>query len=491
MGEHRHQNDHIQKSIKHLERLEGEGFVTYPYRYDRTHTIANTRSQFSESARTDPSDVMVKVAGRVMNIRRQGSIVFMDLKDESGEIQLGVQRDVSPETHRLANSITRGTIIGFEGRIFRTRSGELTILADSLEILTPCLLPLPDKKHGIKDVGTARSLRYLSLITDPELGRRLEVRSEIIRRTREFLWNREFLEMETPVLSGNYGGAEAKPFTAFCNALDEEQFLRISPEIDLKRLLVGMFFSIFEIGKQFRNESIDATHQPEFTSVEIYRAFDDYTDMMQLVEDLFEELLRGVVRSREVELEGKTIDLSPPFRRLRFFDAIRQYAGVDIERVCMSKSIPIADRLGVPTWDTDSAGIIATRVFDTFVEPHLVEPTFVLDYPAEVCPLTKRHRVDGHLAERFELFIGGVEYANAYSELNDPRQQRAHLEQQQRRRREMGDELAHPFDEDFIQSLEYGMPPAGGVGIGIDRLVMLLTRATHIQDVIPFPMRKS
>ena len=301
--------------------------------------------------------------------------------------------------------------------------------------------------------------------------------------------------METPILDTVYGGAEARPFRTHLNALGQGLTMRISPELHLKRLVAGGMERVSEIGKQFRNEGMDASHHPEFTSLEVYQAYADYNDMMKLTEDLFSHLAREVVGSTRIALNrpdgGVVVDLQPPFERMTYFGAIRKFTGADLERACAEEARVAADNLGVAWWDDQSKDEIARDIFDALVEDHLVRPTFIMDYPASICPLTKRHRVHGHLAERFELFIGGIEFANAYSELNDPREQRVHFERQERNRRVRGDQLAHPADWDFVRALEFGMPPAGGLGIGIDRLVMLLTGSQHIQDVILFPLRRS
>ena len=495
------ENSYKQQRLNKLRDMETEGISPFPHNYHRSHTIAQVIHEYGNATAHELSSGSVKTAGRIDAVREQGGVIFMDIVDQSGRIQLCIRRDQVPEVHSLArNYTTVGTIIGVGGGIFRTKSNQLTIMTEFVQLLSHCLHPLPDKRHGIKDVAIARDARYVELIVSAEARARFAMRSQATRVIRQFLYDRNFMEVETPVLDVVYGGAEARPFLTRSNAFDQLLYLRISPELSLKRLLVGGYERVFEIGHQFRNEGVDHSHHPEFTTVEIYQILADYNDMMDLTEAIISHVAREVVGStlmiKEEDDKVVTIGLEPPFQRLTYFGAIEKYTGYDLEYASDEKAREVAKVLGVTPKnekevDDRTKDEVAQHIFDALVEDHLVQPTFIIDYPASICPLTKRHRTYPHLAERFELFIGGTEYANAYSELNDPREQQAHFEQQENNRRLRGDELAHPTDLDFVRALEYGMPPAGGLGIGIDRLVMLLTGARNIRDVILFPLRRA
>ena len=495
------EHSYKQQALKRLHDIESAGISPYPHLFRRSHTVVQVIREYGSSANHEFSDGQVKTAGRIEALREQGGVIFMDIVDESGKIQLCVRRDLAPEVHQLCREyVTVGTIVGVKGGIFWTRSNQLTIMAKFVQLLSHCLHPLPDKRHGIQDVAIARESRYVELLVSAEARAQFAKRSQAIRVLRQFLYDRNFMEVETPILDLVYGGAEARPFLTHLNAFDQMLFLRISPELNLKRLLVGGYDRVFEIGHQFRNEGVDQSHHPEFSSVEIYQAYADYFEMMDLTEQIISHLADKVVGStlmiKESDDKSVSINLEPPYRRLTYFGSILQYAGCDLEHATDKQAREVAKVLGVtPKSDQEdddrTKDEVAQHIFDALVEEHLVQPTFIIDYPASICPLTKRHRTEPHLAERFELFIGGTEYANAYSELNDPREQQEHFERQERNRRLRGDDLAHPTDLDFVKALEYGMPPAGGLGIGIDRLVMLLTGARNIRDVILFPLRRA
>lgn len=479
--------------VAKLARLRQHAIDPYPHRFDRTDTISQIRGRFAGLAAGKETEERVRVAGRIVAKRDMGRVSFFDLQDLSGKIQLYARAEgLSTRYQLLTACLDIGDILGIEGTVFRTRRGELSIKVEHFEFLSKCLQPLPDKRHGLQDIGTIRDQRYLELIIDPQARKRFLMRSQIISALRHLLEEKGFIEVETPTLDTIYGGAEARPFTTHCWALDNELFLRISPELPLKRLIVGGLEKIFEIGKQFRNEGIDRYHHPEFTSIEIYQAYADYNDMMALTEEIFSRLAEAVINSRKVashlrddEIE---IDLTPPFRRLTLLDAIKMHTGCDLSLVDDTKARQLASELRVNVSADATADEVIMAIFDAKVQERLIQPTFILDYPASICPLTKRHRSNPRLAERFELFIHGLEFANAYSELSDPAEQRRHFEHQAGKR-VRGDEAAHLPDYDFVRALEYGMPPTGGLGIGIDRLVMLLTGTKHIQDVILFPMR--
>lgn len=471
------------------------GLHAYPHRFERSHTTGEIRQTFSGIAQGEESSQEVCIAGRVMALRRHGHLTFLDLEDASGRIQGCLRRNIlGPAFQELDNALTRGDIIGLAGRPFRTRSGELTILAERVVPLARCLRPLPDKAHGIQDPALQRSQRHLDLLASPSSRERFLTRSALTRSLREFLWERGFAEVETATLDTVYGGAEARPFTTTCNALKQDLFLRISPELALKRLIIGGLERVFEIGKQFRNEGTDGRHHPEFTSIEIYQAYADYVDMMALTEMLLHHLASRLLGDARVtsRMNGReaVIDLTPPFRRLTVLDAVREYTGIDFAGLDDAAARETAASLGVAVSPGAMAGDVMMKVFEARVEHHLIQPTFILDYPASLCPLTKRHRANPDLAERFELYVHGMEFANAYTELNDPAEQRRQFIAQARQRA-LGNDEAHLPDWEFVEALEYGMPPTGGLGIGIDRLVMLITGVSHIQDIILFPLRGS
>jgi lysyl-tRNA synthetase, class II len=478
-----------------LEELERAGINPYPHRFQRTHTAAQIHQAFGRLKSGEECVERVRTAGRVMALRRHGGILFLDLQDLSGRIQGCVRKDLHAEAYRLVEQhVNRGDLLGLAGPVFRTRMGELTVLAEEVVFLAKCLRPLPDKFHGLHDAALMRERRYLHLMVDPEATRRFLLRSRIVKLIREFLYQRGFVEVETAILDTVYGGAEARPFTTRYHALDRDLFLRISPELPLKRLIIGGLEKVFEIGKQFRNEGIDARHHPEFTSIEVYQAYADYHDMMALTEQLLYYLAIHILGSPRVVSrvhgngEAVEVDLTPPFNRLTVLEAIKTYTGADFSQAEDEEARAIAQKMGVEISPKAAAHEVIMAVFEEKVERCLLRPTFVMDYPAPLCPLAKRHRADPRLAERFELYIHGLEFANAYSELNDPREQQRHF-QAQAQKRAQGDEVAHLPDWEFVEALHYGMPPTGGLGIGIDRLVMLLTGASHIQDVILFPLR--
>ena len=474
--------------------LEQCGLSPYPHRFDRTHLAAELARDYADLPAGTGADTAARIAGRVMAIRRHQIGTFVDIDDRSGRMQAFLPCPSSSQpTLAVVDVVNQGDIIGVAGEIFRSRTGELTVRGDEARLLAPNTRLMPDKLRGVRDRGLTRAQRHLSLLGSPTERRRFLQRSELVRSTRQFLWEHDFVEVETAVLDTVYGGAEARPFTTFCEALGEQLFLRISPELALKRLLVGGMERVFEIGKQFRNEGLDARHHPEFTSIELYQAYADYHDMMELTECLISTLACRLVGSPTVcsrlQDTPARIDLTPPFRRITLLDAIKQYTGVDFSDADDDRAHSLANRLNVPVNQQATADEVVISVFETRVEEHLLQPTFVLDYPASLCPLTKQHRDDPRFAERFELYIHGMEFANAYSELNDPREQARHFLDQARRRQE-GDDLAHLPDWEFVEALSYGMPPAGGLGIGIDRLVLLLTGTHHIQDVILFPLQR-
>ena len=473
--------------IAKLERLRERGIDPYPPRATRSHTAAEAIAAYEAAA--EGESVAVQVAGRLMAVRVMGKSTFAHIADGSGRVQLYLrQEDVGEDAYELfRRDIDLGDFVGVRGRMFRTRTGEVTVHVEGFELLAKALLPLPEKWHGLRDVETRYRQRYLDLIANPEVRQVFITRSRIISAIRRFLDGRGFLEVETPVLQPLYGGAAARPFTTYHNALDRSLYLRIADELYLKRLIIGGFDRVYEIGHNFRNEGISTEHNPEFTVIELYQAYADYHDMMRLVEELYSTVAQEVLGSTGITYQGKAIDLTPPWRRVTMRDAILEQTGVDIEvyrdleslrQAAQNRDLPVAQK---PNW-----GKMVEELFSACVEPTLVQPTFVLDFPVEVSPLAKRKPGAPHLVERFEFYVGTLESGNAFTELNDPLDQRERFEAQ-RRAAEAGDEEAHPVDEDFITAMEHGMPPTGGLGIGIDRMVMLLTDQASIREVILFP----
>jgi lysyl-tRNA synthetase class 2 len=429
----------------------------------------------------------VKVAGRIMSLRRHGKVSFADLQDQSGRIQLYVRQDgLGEEGYEFFSKLDLGDIIGVRGKAFRTKRGEISVDVEELHLMSKSLRPLPEKWHGLKDVEIRYRQRYLDLMVNPEVRNVFIARSKIIQSIREFLLDRGFLEVETPVLNVIAGGANARPFVTYHNALDMNLYLRIAPELYLKRLVVGGLEKVFELGKNFRNEGISTKHNPEYTSLEVYQAYADYKDMMELTEELFAYVARRVCGSTTIEFQGRAIDLTPPWDRMSMLTAIEKYSGVSWERI-QADPEGVAREKGL---ELDpaliSTGSVVMELFDAFVEPNLIDPVFITDYPVEVSPLAKRTEGRPHLTDRFEPYIMGWEVANGFSELNDPIDQKERFEKQMEQRA-AGDDEAHMMDEDYIVALEYGLPPTGGLGIGIDRMVMLLTDSPSIRDVILFP----
>ena len=431
----------------------------------------------------------VSVAGRVMSWRDIGKASFMDLRDSTGKIQLYVKIDVMGEEpyRALTAALDIGDIVGVTGEAFRTRRGEISIRTDSVTILSKALLPLPEKYHGLRDVDARYRQRYLDLIMNPEVKDVFVKRSRIISAMREYLDGCNFLEVETPVLHTQAGGAAARPFITHHNTLDIEMYLRIALELHLKRLIVGGFDRVYEIGRNFRNEGMDTTHNPEFTMMELYQAYTDINGMMDLTENLIRSVAHKVLGTGKVERNGVEIDLDNPFARMTMVDAVKQYANVDFNEVkTLEEARKLADEHHIEYEQRHKKGDIVNLFFETYCEEKLVQPTFLTGHPVEISPLAKKQPNNPEYTERFELFICGSEYANAFSELNDPIDQRQRFEAQAALKA-AGDEEANDVDEDFLTALEYGMPPTGGLGMGVDRLVMLLTGAQSIRDVLLFP----
>ena len=455
-------------------------------KFDVTAHNADIRDRFEEM-----EGKTVRIAGRMMSRRIMGKASFMDLRDGTDRMQIYVRRDdVGVDEYMDFKKWDVGDILGVEGFVFRTQKGEISVHAQKMVLLSKALLPLPEKFHGLKDTDTRYRQRYLDLIVNPDVKDAFVKRSRIITEIRQYLNDQAFLEVETPVLHNIAGGAAARPFITHHNTLDLDMYLRIALELHLKRLIVGGFERVYEIGRVFRNEGMDTRHNPEFTLLELYQAFTDYNGMMDLTEDLIRTVAKKVLGTAQITYGGVEIDLERPFERLSMVEAVKKYAGVDFTTVStLEEARALAKEHHIEYEERHGKGDILNLFFEAYVEEKLIQPTFVMNHPVEISPLAKRMPENPDYTERFELFIVGREHANAFSELNDPIDQRARFEAQAALKA-AGDEEATDVDEDFLTSLEYGMPPTGGLGIGIDRLVMLLTDSASIRDVLLFPTMK-
>jgi lysyl-tRNA synthetase class 2 len=475
-----------------LKTLAGKGINPYPYHFDRTHPIADLTKDFSGPLPEHGSDQIIRTAGRIMTVRDMGKSCFAHLADGPHRLQIYVKKDVVGEgSYQIFQKDTDiGDFIGVEGVMFRTKTNELSVRVTSFTFLAKSLRPLPEKWHGLKDVETRYRQRELDLITNADIQSLFRRRGLLLQSIRQTLVAEGFLEVETPLLQTQAGGAAARPFETFHNALQSKLFLRIALELHLKRLLVGGMDRVFEIGRVFRNEGVDTMHNPEFTLLEAYQAYADYNDMMTLTEKIIGDAVQACNGTDQLTLHNKALSLKRPFARAAMTDLFLKYAGIDVIHAWQSGGLrEVAKTLDISFEDRTPDHKIFDRIFDLKVKPHLWEPTFVLDYPIEISPLAKKHRSKPGLVERFELFIAGDEVANAYSELNDPVDQRQRMESQAALKQK-GDEEAETADEAFLTALEHGMPPAGGLGIGIDRLVMLILGQTSIREVILFPLLK-
>jgi lysyl-tRNA synthetase class 2 len=470
--------------IEKMEALRAAGANPYPYRYQVTHTTGDLTVN---EASLIEGGVAVSIAGRVMALRGHGKTIFAHVEDAAGRIQIYVRRDeVGDDAFARFELIDLGDIVGVTGALFRTRTGELTVKVASCEVLSKSLRPLPEKWHGLTDKEIRYRQRYVDLLVNPEVREVFRRRSLLVETMRQFLRERGFLEVETPILQPLYGGAAARPFTTHHNALDMTLYLRIANELYLKRLLVGGFERVFEFAKDFRNEGIDRSHNPEFTMMECYAAYLDYNDYMDMVEEMMRAIARALTADGVVTYGDLTLDFNQPWQRLRFFEALESKTGMDFRGKDDETLRGMARKLGVVLEKGAPGSRIIDEVFGETVEAGLQQPTFIYDYPKELSPLAKDHRSEAGVVERFEAFVAGFEIGNAFSELNDPLEQRRRFEQQAENR-ERGDDEAHQLDEDFIRALEYGMPPAAGLGMGIDRLTMVFTDSHSIRDVIFFP----
>ena len=474
--------------VDKLQALQSEGNDPFVItKYDWTHHSAVIKESFDEL-----EGKTVRVAGRMMSKRIMGKASFCNVKDLKGNIQSYVARDsLGEEEYKAFKKLDIGDIIGIEGSVFRTKTGEISIHAEKITLLSKSLLPLPEKFHGLTNTDTRYRQRYLDLIMNDESKDALVKRSLIIRAIRKYLDGQGFIEVETPMLVSNAGGAAARPFETHFNALSEDFKLRISLELYLKRLIVGGLGRVYEIGRVFRNEGLDTRHNPEFTLMELYQAYTDYHGMMDLTENLYRHVAQEVLGTTTIVFNGVEMDLGKPFERITMVDAVKKYAGVDFNEIKTDEEAKaIAKEKGVEFEKRHKKGDILNLFFEEFVEHHLVQPTFLMDHPVEISPLTKRKPENPDYVERFEFFMNGWEMANAYSELNDPIDQRERFKAQEELLKQ-GDEEANTTDEDFLCALEYGMAPTGGIGFGIDRMVMLLTDSPAIRDVLLFPTMKS
>ena len=435
--------------------------------------------------------MQVSIAGRLMSKRVMGKASFFDLRDRMGKIQLYVTRDdMGEEVYKKFKKLDIGDIVGVTGEVFRTQKGEISVRTNGYTLLSKSLLPLPEKFHGLRDTDLRYRQRYVDLIMNPEVKRTFELRSKIITGIRNYLDSRDFMEVDTPILNTIPGGANARPFITHHNTLDIDMYMRVAPELYLKRLIVGGFERVYEMGRQFRNEGMDVKHNPEFTSMEVYQAYANYEDMMNLTEDMISTVAQEVLGTSKVTFQGTEIDLSPGWARMTMIESIKKFAGIDFaETTTDAEAEAMAKSVGIEVEKGMTRGEIINLAFEEKVEDNLVQPTFIYEYPVEVSPLAKRYKDNPAFTERFEVFILGSEYGNAFSELNDPIDQKGRF-MDQVAKREKGDEEANMMDEDFVTALEYGLPPTGGLGIGIDRLVMLLTDSYSIRDVLLFPTMK-
>ncbi|MDN4076275.1 lysine--tRNA ligase [Fictibacillus terranigra] len=486
-------NDLLRVRREKMNSIRESGKDPFGTKYVRTHTAADITAQYQDVSKEELEEqaIEVTIAGRIMTKRGKGKAGFAHVQDLTGQIQIYVRTDaVGEEQYDLFNTIDIGDIVGITGTVFKTKVGELSVKAKDFQLLTKSLRPLPDKFHGLKDVEQRYRQRYVDLIMNPEVKDTFIARSKIIRSMRRYLDDHGYLEVETPTMHSIPGGASARPFITHHNALDMELYMRIAIELHLKRLIVGGLEKVYEIGRVFRNEGVSTRHNPEFTMIELYEAYADYHDIMELTENLIAHVAKEVHGSTTVKYGDYEVNLEPRWKRVHMVDAVKEATGVDFwPQMSREEAVALAKEHNVPVTDNMSYGHIVNEFFEQFVEETLIQPTFVYGHPVEISPLAKKNPEDERFTDRFELFIVGREHANAFSELNDPIDQRERFEAQLKER-DQGNDEAHMMDEDFVEALEYGMPPTGGLGIGIDRLIMLLTDSPSIRDVLLFPQMR-
>ncbi|MCD7975452.1 MAG: lysine--tRNA ligase [Phascolarctobacterium sp.] len=478
-------NEQMQVRLEKMRKMEEHDWQPFGHRFECTDHASDIAANFEELA---AKETVVRLAGRIMAIRGHGKTCFMDMMDKSGRIQIYVRKDaVGEENYLLIKLMDIGDIVGVSGTVFRTHMGELSVKASSLEVLAKALRPLPEKWHGLKGIEMRYRQRYVDLIVNPVVRDTFVKRSQIVKSVREILDSRDFLEVETPIMHSIAGGAAARSFITYHNALDRYLYMRIAPELYLKRLIVGGLERVYELGRVFRNEGIDIKHNPEFTIVEIYQAFADYKDMMELTEIIVSQTAKNVLGTMKITYEGQDIDLTPPWNRLTMIEAVAKYTGQDFMGVAdIETARQMAASINVPIEKKYGIGKIINACFEEHVEEKLIQPTFITGHPKEISPLAKSSAEDPEITDRFEGFIYAREICNGFTELNDPIDQRERFLKQVEERA-AGDDEAHMMDEDFVNTLEYGLPPTGGLGIGIDRLVMFLTGSSSIRDVLFFP----
>ena len=488
-------NELVRVRLEKLERLRSRGIEPYPYRYDRTHTSRDAISLFESQESRDKADTRtdeVAVAGRMVAFRGMGKATFANLQDGFGRLQVFFRRDTLPDSYDTLSDLDVGDWLGARGPLFRTRTGEITLEVKEFTLLCKSLRPLPEKWHGLTDTELRYRQRYLDLIVNDEARRVAVDRGRVVSSIRRFMDGRGYVEVETPVLVPIAAGAMASPFVTHHNALDRDLYLRIATELYLKRLIVGGLEKVYEIGKVFRNEGVDLQHNPEFTMLESYEAFIDYTDVMKMVEQMVSTVAEEVLGTVVVESAGRKLDLSPPWPRLSLRDMVKEHSGIDFLEHTDIESLQTEMRaIGVDVSQQTSWGGLLDKLVSSKVEPHLIQPTFLLDYPVEMSPLAKKKRGDPRLVERFEGFVAGMEICNAFTELNDPVDQRQRFERQEALRSQFQNEDTDRLDEDFLVAIEHGMPPTGGLGIGVDRLAMILTGHYSIREVVLFPQLRS
>lgn len=481
----------ISNKWKEIEELKREGIDPFGHSFNRTYKIKDLIEENKDLQVGECGKEKASVAGRLMALRTHGKAIFANIEDVSGRIQIYIKSNkVGEDAFKLFSKIGVGDILGVSGLIFRTRTGEVTVFVEEFSLLCKSVRSLPEKWHGLKDVEIRYRKRYLDLIVNPSVREIFIKRSKVIQSIRNFLDNRGFLEVQTPIMQPIPGGATARPFITHHNTLHRDLYLRIATELYLKRLIVGGLEKVYELGCDFRNEGISTKHNPEFTMLELYEAYGDYHSMMTITEELIIYVIKNVFGSLEVEYQGNKINFTPPWKRISMYKAIEEVSGINIEKILQKDFDKIIKEHDLNIKGKINRGEITNELFEKYVEPTLIQPTLIFDYPLEISPLSKQKKDNPELVERFELFVNSMELANAFTELNDPAEQKRRFEEQVAKR-EAGDMESHFMDEDYIEALEYGMPPTGGLGIGIDRLIMLLTDSDSIKEVILFPQLKS
>ena len=481
----------ISNKWKEIEELKREGIDPFGHSFNRTYKIKDLIEENKDLQVGECGKEKASVAGRLMALRTHGKAIFANIEDVSGRIQIYIKSNkVGEDAFKLFSKIGVGDILGVSGLIFRTRTGEVTVFVEEFSLLCKSVRSLPEKWHGLKDVEVRYRKRYLDLIVNPSVREIFIKRSKVVQSIRNFLDNRGFLEVQTPIMQPIPGGATARPFITHHNTLHRDLYLRIATELYLKRLIVGGLEKVYELGCDFRNEGISTKHNPEFTMLELYEAYGDYHSMMTITEELITYVIKNVFGSLEVEYQGNKINFTPPWKRISMCKVIEEVSGINIEKILQKDFDKIIKKHGLNIKGKINRGEITNELFEKYVEPTLIQPTFIFDYPLEISPLSKQKKDNPELVERFELFVNSMELANAFTELNDPAEQKCRFEEQVAKRK-AGDMESHFMDEDYIEALEYGMPPTGGLGIGIDRLMMLLTNSDSIKEVILFPQLKS